>query len=400
MPSRPKSFSLSALAAVFACLGLAFFGAAPAASAPKSAGGGLVIPETPAISDVVCLTGCVKIREATVGGTIQITGSNMDSVKQVVFRSSPKNLRVEPLQVTGTRVEAAVPEGAISGRVRVISATNSASNPSAQILTIGSQKLLRAGKLTVTDATTSPTKAFQYGKRNPTLRFVVNGSSPTLDLRVDVVNAAGDVIRSRFLNGVPSGSTQKVAWGGVMNGGRNAPNGAYRFVIRGNDGATATVANRLKRKLRQASAPTNTFNFRMYGYIFPLRGPHTYGQGIGAGRGHQGIDILSRCGQPLVAARAGVVYYNSYQASGAGNYLVINTKGTGGKSHVYMHMPTRSPLKVGTHVKTGQRIGRVGTTGRSTACHLHFEIWSGPGWYQGGSFLDPTRWVKAWDRYS
>lgn len=358
------------------------------------------MPETPEITDVICLTGCIKIREATIDATVQVTGSNLDAVKSVVFRGQPKNLRVEPRLVTKTRVEATVPEGAISGRVRLLGSTGSASAPSKQVLTIGSQKLGRAGRLTVTDATTSPRKAFQYGARRPTLSFVVNGSSPTMDLRVDVVNAAGDVVRSRFLNGVAAGSNQKVAWGGLVNGGRNAPNGNYRFVIRGNDGSAASVANRLKQKLRKANAPANTFNFRMYGYIFPLRGPHTYGQGIGAGRGHQGIDILSRCGQPLVAARAGIVYYNSYQASGAGNYIVINTKGTGGKSHVYMHLPRRSPLKVGTHVKTGQRIGRVGTTGRSTACHLHFEIWSGPGWYQGGSFLDPTRAVRAWDRYS
>jgi murein DD-endopeptidase MepM/ murein hydrolase activator NlpD len=65
-----------------------------------------------------------------------------------------------------------------------------------------------------------------------------------------------------------------------------------------------------------------------------------------------------------------------------------------------MHMPVRSPLKVGTQVKTGQRIGSVGTTGRSSACHLHFEIWSAPGWYQGGTFTNPTPLLRNWDRYS
>ncbi|MFM8889412.1 MAG: M23 family metallopeptidase, partial [Solirubrobacterales bacterium] len=93
-------------------------------------------------------------------------------------------------------------------------------------------------------------------------------------------------------------------------------------------------------------------------------------------------------------------YWNDYQASGAGNYLVINLAGTGGQSHVYMHLSEPSPLKKGSFVRTGQRIGTVGTTGRSTACHLHFEHWSAPGWYQGGTFLDPTSQLKAWDRYS
>ena len=98
-------------------------------------------------------------------------------------------------------------------------------------------------------------------------------------------------------------------------------------------------------------------------------------------------------------ARAGTVYYNDYQAGGAGNYLVIDIKGSG-KSHVYMHMSEPSPLKVGTKVKTGQRVGTLGTTGRSSACHLHFEVWSAPGWYQGGSPIDPTTPLKRWDKYS
>jgi murein DD-endopeptidase MepM/ murein hydrolase activator NlpD len=208
------------------------------------------------------------------------------------------------------------------------------------------------------------------------------------------------------LTGVKTGSSQKVAWGGLVAKGKTAPNGAYHFVVRGNDGTAASLSTRLKQRRRRASHSAKVadpFGFRMYGFMFPLRGPHTYGDGIGAARSghtHQGQDVLAKCGLPLRAARAGVVYYNDYQAGGAGNYVVINTVGTGGKSHVYMHMTARSPLKVGAHVKTGQLVGRVGTTGASSACHLHFEIWSGPGWYQGGTFLNPTPSLKAWDRYS
>ncbi len=368
-----------------------------------------MIPDTPKVSDVICLTGCSKVREVSIGGSVQVTGTEMKSVSFVAFRGKKKNIRVEPNLVTATRVEAAVPEGAISGRVRVVSNTNAVSGPSTQILTIGNQTFARTGKLTVTDASTTPFKAYQYGARRPVLSFIVNGASARVDLRVDIVNSNGDIVRSRFLSNVPTGSTQKVGWSGLVRKNRTAPNGAYRFVVRGNDGATASLSTRLKRERRKAvrssrtrsgKTTTDPFGFRMYGFMFPVRGPHSYGDSIGAGRGHQGQDVLARCGLPLRAARAGVVYYNDYQASGAGNYLVINTIGTGGKSHVYMHMPRRSPLKVGTRVKTGQLIGRVGTTGRSTACHLHFEIWSAPGWYQGGTFLRPTAALRAWDRYS
>ena len=407
-PRRSKPLSLAAFVASFACL-IAFAAgsistSATAATAPAG-GGGLLVPDTPEISDVICLTGCSTMRTSSVGGTVQITGTAMDTVKTVAFRGTGKSIRVEPRQVTATRVVAMVPEGAASGRVRVIGSIGSVSEPSAQVIAIGAQVLSKGGALTITDASTTPTRAFQFGLRRPTLNFVVNGPGATTSLRVDVVNSAGDVVRSRFLTDVPTGSTQQVGWSGLVTGGKSAPNGSYRFVVRGGDGTAATLSKRLKRArqiARTSKSPrtANPFSFRMYGYIFPLRAAHSYGDGIGAGRGHQGADVLAPCGKPLVAARAGTVYYNDYQAGGAGNYLVINIRGGGGKSHVYMHMPVRSPLKVGARVKTGQRIGSVGTTGRSSACHLHFEVWSAPGWYQGGTFLDPMPYLNAWDRYS
>jgi murein DD-endopeptidase MepM/ murein hydrolase activator NlpD len=51
-------------------------------------------------------------------------------------------------------------------------------------------------------------------------------------------------------------------------------------------------------------------------------------------------------------------------------------------------------------VRTGQRIGEVGETGNASGCHLHFEIWSAPGWYEGGNFLNPTKKLKRWDKWS
>ena len=65
-----------------------------------------------------------------------------------------------------------------------------------------------------------------------------------------------------------------------------------------------------------------------------------------------------------------------------------------------MHLRERSPLKKGARVLTGQVIGEVGHTGDATACHLHFEIWTGPGWYTGGEPIDPLPSLKAWDAYS
>jgi murein DD-endopeptidase MepM/ murein hydrolase activator NlpD len=131
--------------------------------------------------------------------------------------------------------------------------------------------------------------------------------------------------------------------------------------------------------------------------VFPVRGPHTYGDGLGAGRNHQGQDLLAECGTKIVAARDGRVRVKDFQASGAGNFVVIRRAGTS-SDDVYMHMRDPASVAEGEKVEAGEAIGRVGSTGRSTACHLHFEIWSSPGWYSGGKPVDPTPRLKRWDR--
>jgi murein DD-endopeptidase MepM/ murein hydrolase activator NlpD len=42
----------------------------------------------------------------------------------------------------------------------------------------------------------------------------------------------------------------------------------------------------------------------------------------------------------------------------------------------------------------------VGESGNASGCHLHYEMWSPPGWYEGGTFMDPAPYLKAWDKYS
>jgi murein DD-endopeptidase MepM/ murein hydrolase activator NlpD len=131
--------------------------------------------------------------------------------------------------------------------------------------------------------------------------------------------------------------------------------------------------------------------------VFPIRGRHTYGDGIGAGRGHQGLDILAKCGKPVVAALPGRVSYVGYQGGGAGNYVVIHGS-RGQPDTVYMHLADRAAVRKRERIEAGDLLGRVGDTGRASACHLHFEMWSSPGWGKGGELLDPEPYLRRWDR--
>jgi murein DD-endopeptidase MepM/ murein hydrolase activator NlpD len=133
------------------------------------------------------------------------------------------------------------------------------------------------------------------------------------------------------------------------------------------------------------------------GGVFPVRAKHTYGDGLGAGRGHEGQDILAGCGKKIVAAKGGRVRIIDYQASGAGNYVVVSGRRF---DYVYMHLKRKPGVRKGERLRAGEKIGIVGSTGRSTACHLHFEMWSSPGWYKGGGVVNPKPFLKRWDRTS
>lgn len=129
--------------------------------------------------------------------------------------------------------------------------------------------------------------------------------------------------------------------------------------------------------------------------VFPVRGRHQYWDGMGAGRGHDGVDIGSRCGTQLVAAQASRVRYVKYHPRG-GHYVVLDAKRSP-LDLVYMHLAERASVRAGQHVAAGQLIGYVGDTGNASGCHLHFEVWDGA-YYRGGSPIDPMPFLTSWDR--
>ena len=108
--------------------------------------------------------------------------------------------------------------------------------------------------------------------------------------------------------------------------------------------------------------------------------------------------MFAACGTPLVAARGGRVKFKQFH-SRAGHYIVIDGEQTD-VDYAYMHLRDASLVDEGDRVRTGQPIGLVGDTGRATGCHLHLELWSAPGWYDGGQPLDPLPQLRAWDAAS
>ena len=88
---------------------------------------------------------------------------------------------------------------------------------------------------------------------------------------------------------------------------------------------------------------------------------------------HGGMDYRSKTGDDVVATADGVVKYSAYnKESGFGN-LVTLVHANGFQSR-YGHLSQRS-VKVGEVVYKGQKIGEVGSTGRSSGPHLHYEVW-------------------------
>jgi murein DD-endopeptidase MepM/ murein hydrolase activator NlpD len=249
-------------------------------------------------------------------------------------------------------------------------------------------------------ATTTPRKTFYYGVRSPRLTYTIDSSQAQNDLQVDVVGPGGETVKSFFRNDIAPGVADSIRWDGAASNGRPAPNGRYKFRILPQSGGPAARRS----SARSSDAEPLTLSFALFAYAFPVLGAHDYGEAgarFGAGRSghtHEGQDVMAKCGTPLVAARGGRVRYSGYQ-SAAGNYVVIDGKGTGYDT-AYMHMLEPSPLQEGMTVRTGEPIGVVGSTGSSTACHLHFEMWTAPGWYEGGSPIDPLGYLMKWDSYS
>ncbi|MFB2834530.1 peptidoglycan DD-metalloendopeptidase family protein [Floridanema evergladense] len=117
--------------------------------------------------------------------------------------------------------------------------------------------------------------------------------------------------------------------------------------------------------------PYYNYPQQMTGYIWPARGVLTSGYGWRWGRMHRGIDIAAPTGTPIFASAPGVVVYARWNSGGYGNLVQI--RHPDGSLTRYAHN-SRIFVQEGQIVEQGQNIAAMGSTGRSTGPHSHFEI--------------------------
>lgn len=129
------------------------------------------------------------------------------------------------------------------------------------------------------------------------------------------------------------------------------------------------------------------------GWVRPHGGHRSSGYGprvapcSGCSSFHYGVDLANGCGAPIYAAHAGTVdaaFYNG----GYGNYIRIQHGGGVGTGYGHIR-PGGFAVSAGQQVSAGQVIAYAGTTGASTGCHLHFEV------YINGRTTNPIDYLAA-----
>ncbi|MCI2956149.1 M23 family metallopeptidase [Agromyces atrinae] len=149
-------------------------------------------------------------------------------------------------------------------------------------------------------------------------------------------------------------------------------------------------ARRREEALRAGSPgipATSGWSLPASGRITGSYGPRSVicGGGYCSNSFHYAVDLGTGCDAPIYAANSGVVTYAGWSGS-YGNFIKIDHGG--GISTGYAHIRNGGLfVGVGQWVDSGQNIASAGTTGASTGCHLHFEV------YNGGSRIDPMSFM-------
>ncbi|HRD99698.1 MAG TPA: peptidoglycan DD-metalloendopeptidase family protein, partial [Ilumatobacteraceae bacterium] len=124
-------------------------------------------------------------------------------------------------------------------------------------------------------------------------------------------------------------------------------------------------------------------------WICPVAGATAFGDSWGnarsGGRTHQGVDMISAAGTPLVAVVGGSVLFKQTPLGGNSVWLT----GNDGNKYYYAHLSSFEGSS--RSVSAGEVIGYVGSTGNASGPHLHFEIHPG-----GGAAVNPYKTVRQY----
>src|SRR3954451_7910314 len=225
--------------------------------------------------------------------------------------------------------------------------------------------------------TKAATRHFQRSRHVPadgvagprTRRALGSRGTPTLGSRVMTTGDRGwDVAALQFMlrrRGYSPGSVD----GGYGTGTASA---ARRLQPAAGMGAGGRVGHgtlaALRGRSRGVSSSNPTGPIRL---LRPVAGAMGDGFGYPGGRRHDGIDFPEPAGTAVGAAGRGTVAFVGWNSGGYGNLVVIQHRL--GYQTWYAHLSSFA-VSQGSAVAGGVMIGRVGTTGRSTGPHLHFEL--------------------------
>lgn len=164
------------------------------------------------------------------------------------------------------------------------------------------------------------------------------------------------------------------------------------------EAAAARAAAAASAAAASLASSGGNFNTGNYALVSPGSGEVRYPLPQGSynvsrtvGGAHQGADMLAPAGTPIYAAAAGVVRASAESIGGYGVAVMLDSVVGGQRVQTtYGHMIYGSrQVQAGETVAAGQLIGFVGSTGRSTANHLHFEVWV------NGGLMEPIAWLGA-----
>ena len=152
----------------------------------------------------------------------------------------------------------------------------------------------------------------------------------------------------------------------------------------GSSGSSGSSASPASTPAPSSPAPSNAGS----GMACPVAGSrafsNTWGASRSGGRSHEGVDMISPGGTPLVAVESGSVQFKQTRLGGSSVWLA----GASGTRYFYAHLSSFAGSSRG--VSRGEVIGYVGATGNTTTNHLHFEVHPG-----GGRAVNPYPYVAA-----